>query len=203
MRAALGPALDQLGMLLTDLEGKVATFGTGPGSAGAIKTAIDTLVDRLRNLDLDFLKEGLAGVFANVRAKLEAIGPKALEPRFQDAFDNALDALDLSSVLPQPELDQLDADVGKVIDALKELDPSKLIVDAVQPAYDEKVAPLIDAFDFTGVLDALITALHNLRDELESELERVNQGYQAMLAAVPPLNPLSLDLEVPDVGDLF
>jgi hypothetical protein len=201
VKAALGPALTQLGALLTDLEGKVATFGTGPGSAGAIKTAVDALVDRLRNLDLDFLKEGLAGVFAGVRGKLTAIGPAALAPPFQDAFDQALGALDLGSVLPQAQIDQLDADVAKVVDALKALDPDKLIVDAVQPVYDEKVAPLIDAFDFTGVVDALLASLHGLGEELATELERVNQGYQAMLAAVPPLDPLSI--EVPDVGDLF
>jgi hypothetical protein len=201
VKAALGPALTQLGALLTDLEGKVATFGTGPGSAGAIKTAIDELVERLRTLDLDFLKQGLAGVFAGVRGKLTAIGPQALAPLLQDAFDQALGALDLGSVLPQAQIDQLDADVAKVVDALKALDPDKLIVDAVQPVYDEKVAPLIDAFDFTGVVDALLAALHGLREELASELERVNQGYQAMLAAVPALEALSID--VADVGDLF
>ena len=203
LHTALAPALTQLEALLTDLEGKVATFGTGPGSAGSIKTAIDALVDRLRNLDLGFLKEGLAGVFANVRGKLTAIGPDALAPLFQQAFDEALAGLDLSSVLPQTDIDKLDADFEKVVDALEQLDPSKLIVDAVQPVYDEKVAPLIDAFDLSGVLDKLLTALHGLKDELDEELEKVNQSYQAMLGSVPPLNPLSIAGDLGDVaGDI-
>ena len=146
-------------------------------------------------------------MFNTIRGKLVAISPAGLAPLFQAAFDEALSGLDLSSVLPQTDIDKLDADFGKIVDALKALDPGKLIIDAVQPVYDAKIAPLIDAFDLSGVLDKLLQALHGLRDELKTELETVNQGYQQMLGAVPALSPLSIAGDLGDVasdiGGLF
>jgi hypothetical protein len=55
------------------------------------------------------------------------------------------------------------------------------------------------AFDLTEVLNAIGDALNKLAGELKSELDRVNQAFQAMLNSVP--SP-SLGSVVAGVGDL-
>ena len=54
---------------------------------------------------------------------------------------------------------KLDTDYAAVIAKLKALDPKKLIVDAVQPVFEENVLPLLDVFDITPLLQAIVDRL--------------------------------------------
>jgi len=117
----------------------------------------------------------------------------------QQAFDQALQALDLSRLLPADALAALDDDVAALLNTLRALDPQALVVNTVQPLYDEQVLPLLEAFDITPVLTALIARLDELKLELAAEFDKVNGSYQRMLAAVPTISLTDISLDV-DIG---
>ena len=52
----------------------------------------------------------------------------------------------------------------------------------MQPVFDSDVKPLLDAFDLGQVLDAVVSKLQGLKDELKQELEKVNEAYKEMRA---------------------
>src|SRR5205823_28735 len=178
----------------TDLVGKVDALLLGPGSIGAIKDSIEQLIDRLTHIDLGFITDNLSALFQRVRAKLEAISPAALGQLLDQAFADMLGTLDLSVVLPADQVGKLDQDFAAVITKLQALDPKNLVIDVVQPKFDQKIQPLLLAFDLSGLIQAVIDALDQLKGELAGELDRVNQSYKAMLAAVPSISPLSISV---------
>jgi len=156
-------------------------------------------VQRLRGINLNFLVDELDGVFQQVKGKLQAVGPSAVRATVQQAFDQALQALDLSRLLPADALAALDDDVAALLNTLRALDPQALVVNTVQPLYDEQVLPLLEAFDITPVLTALIARLDELKLELAAEFDKVNGSYQRMLAAVPTISLTDISLDV-DIG---
>ena len=174
--------------LVDDLDGKLGSLLSGPGSLGDIKNTIEALVDRLHQVNLDFLTTSLNDLFADVRSKIAALDPANLAQALSADFDELLDQLDLSQALPQADVATLDTDYQKVIDKLAQLDPKKLITDVVQPVFDSDVKPLLDAFDLGKVLDAVVDKLHGLKDELKQELDKVNDAYKQMRAAIPQMS---------------
>lgn len=163
----------------------VANILTGPASLQAISAAVQGVVDALRNIDLGFLRESLEGVFRAVRGEIEAVGPAPLLIALDREFGEAIDTLDLDLILPAAELAALDAAVAALIGKLRAFDPATLIGDAVRPAFEDSVLPLVEALDLTPLFDALIEALRGLEGELETEMGRINTAYQALLAARP------------------
>ncbi len=59
------------------------------------------------------------------------------------------------------------------------------MVAVTQSLFEERVLPLVEAFDLTPLLTALIEALRSLDEELREEMGRVNEAYQAMLSSAP------------------
>jgi hypothetical protein len=195
----LEPVTIQVQALVTAVTAKINDLLLGPNSLGGIVNAIQALVKRLENLNFKFLSDSLKELFARVRGKLDAFNPAHLADALDQAFSDMLNTLSLATVLPADEMATLDGDYAKIIDKLKALDPAKLVTAVVQPEFDQKVMPLLDAFDLTEVLNAISDALHKLAGQLKSELDRVNQAFQAMLNSVP--SP-SLGDVVGAVGDL-
>jgi len=169
----------------------------GPNALGGVKDSLEGLVERLRGIDLQFLVRELQAVFDEVKTKLQAVSPTTIRASVEDAFNSALNLLDTSHLLPQAEINTIDADYKRLVDDLKQLDPKKLVIDAVQPVFDNTVLPLLQVFDVSAILNILIERLDGLKVELQAELERTNTAYQAMLQAVPPI---SLDLGDIDIG---
>ena len=104
--------------LVDDLDAKLGSLVAGPGSLGDIKDTIEALVDRLHQVNLDFLTTSLNDLFADVRSKLAALDPANLAEALSSDFDELLDQLDLSQALPKADVDELDADYQEVIDKL-------------------------------------------------------------------------------------
>jgi hypothetical protein len=197
--SSAAPVIEQIAVLARAFEDKVALFVTGPAALGGIRDALAALIARLRAIDLGFLVEELDATFQAVKGKLEAVGPAAVQASVQHAFDQALDALDLNRLLPAAALTSIDASYAAILDGLRALDPKRLVVDTVQPIYDQRVLPLIEAFDITVVLTALIERLDALELELSGEFDKVNTSYQQMLAAVPTISLTDISLDV-DLG---
>ena len=195
----LEPVATQVQALVTAVTAKMNDLLLGPNSLGGIVDAIKALVQRLQNLNFKFLGDSLKDLFARVRDKLDAFNPAHLADALDSAFSDMLNTLSLATILPADEMAALDGDYAKIIDKLKQLDPQKLVTAVVQPEFDQKVLPLLAAFDLTEVLNAIGDALNKLAGELKSELDRVNQAFQAMLNSVP--SP-SLGSVVAGVGDL-
>ena len=197
--AAAAPVVAQIAALAQAIEDKLALFVTGPAALAGIRDALQALIERLRGINLDFLVDELNAVFQQVKDKLQAVGPAAVRATVQQAFDQALAALNLSQLLPSDALATLDADYAAILNTLRALDPQALVVNAVQPLYDVQVLPLLEAFDITPVLNALIVRLDELKLELSAEFEKVNGSYQRMLAAVPTISLTDISLDV-DIG---
>ena len=104
--------------LVDDLDGKLGSLVSGPGSLGDIMNSIEALIDRLHQVNLDFLTTSLNDLFADVRSKIEALDPANLAQALSADFDELLDQLDLSQALPQADVDTLDTDYQEVIDKL-------------------------------------------------------------------------------------
>lgn len=198
---ALAPPLAAVTQFVAAFEAKVQELTAGPGSLAGVRDAFATLIARLRAIDLQFLVRELDATFAAVKGKLTAVSPTVVRTAVETTFKQALDSLDLSQLVPKSEIQALDAAYAKVIDDLKKIDPQKLVIDTVQPVFDNTVAPLLEAFDISVVIQALLERLDTLKAELGSELGRTNTAYQAMLAAVPTisLTDISLDIDV-DLG---
>lgn len=201
VRLTIDTLVAQLENLASLLKDQLANLLSGPNSLDAIRDALQGLIQRLRDLNPSFLTEGLNELFARVRDKLEAFSPVRLRQLIEQAFREMLDALDVSQVLPVVDLSQLDADYMAIVNKLKALDPTKLVIQMVQPEFEQAVIPLLETFDLTPLLDALIERLQALEGELRAELDRVNDAFQAMRQAVPAMG-LSISLEV-DVGISF
>jgi hypothetical protein len=163
----------------------VANILTGPASLQAISDAVQGVVNALRNIDLGFLRESLEGVFQAVRGEIAAVGPAPLLIALDKEFGDAIDALDLDLILPASELAALDTAATTLVGKLRGFDPETLVGDAVRPAFEESVLPLVEALDLTPLFDALIEALRGLEQELAAEMERINAAYQSLLAARP------------------
>jgi hypothetical protein len=201
VRAMVGPIVDEIQMLMKLLVLKIDAFGTAAGSAGKVTQTIEALIARLRELDLAVVSRSLGELFEQVRGKLEAIGPGAVAPLLDKAFDEMLAALDVGTLLPAESIAQLDEAVVEIVAALRSRSPQQVVA-KFQLAFDKQLLPLVEAFDLGGLLDALLATLDGLDEELAGELDRVDKAYQAMLAAAPAFDPLSVEVDI-DVGGLL
>jgi hypothetical protein len=192
--ALVEPATAPVQALLSTIQGLVASLQeklsgvlSGPDSLGAIRDALQELVAQLQGFNLDFLRSSLEDIFAEVRAKLEAVDPAQLREVVEIAFNEMLDTITMGQIFPPTEIAALDADYAQLVARLRTLDPETLVIEVIQPEFEERLNPLLDAFDLTPLLTALIESLHSLDQELREEMERVNQAYQDMRRAVPSI----------------
>ncbi|MCP5157240.1 MAG: hypothetical protein H6983_23890 [Ectothiorhodospiraceae bacterium] len=181
---ALRAPLERIDDFMVAIETGVADLLTGPGGLTTLRDTLRALVARVESIDLGFLTDELDEVFDAVREKLEAVGPAALAEALAPAFDAAIDALDPSSVLPAGALAELDSAYQDLVDDLASLDPGAIVVDAIQPTYDETVRPLVSVFDLSQPLEDLAARLGELDEELKAEVARTNQAFNQMLGAV-------------------
>ena len=184
LNGLLGVVASNLANLITSLETQINNLLLGPNSLGGIRDAMQGLIDRLQGLNLDFLENSLTAVFDQVRGKLEAISPAAIRATISAAFDSMLDSLSLDLILPQDQIDTLNAAYDQVVEKLKALSPGAIVTDAVNPIYEERIIPLIEAFDISELINAILERLQGLKDDLRVELDRVNDAFQNMLQSI-------------------
>src|SRR5262245_30914307 len=183
--AMLDAVVGQLQALLTDVEAKVADLLDGVAALTSIRDTLQQLLDRIQNFNLDFLSSTLNGLFTALRAKLDAVNPASLGAALDAIFKDVLASLSVDLFLPPTDVAKLDADYAKVVDTLKALDPSTAVASLRQEECDKDVLPLIDAIDMSGPLHRIGDRLSSLTGELQTELDRVEDAFEAMLAAVP------------------
>jgi len=157
----------------------------GPGSLGEIQEILEGLVERIENLNLDFLEQELDEIFEVVKQKFDDINPKPLREALQSLLDDTLELIDVEQILPQSEVQLIDTTYSDAITKLTALNPNTLISEIVQPAFDEKIEPILKLFDLTDPIDVLLERMDGLAEELDTELDKVDTAYQGMMQAVP------------------
>jgi DNA-binding FrmR family transcriptional regulator len=187
--------LTRLQGLVTALQARLTQLLLGPNALGEIRDQIRAILERLQNFNLGFLTESLTDLFETARSDLEAIDPANLAEVIATAFNQVIDSLDLSQILPTAAIAQLDSSYSDVIDKLKTLNPANLVTKAVQPEFEEKVIPLLKTFDLTELLTTLLDRLHQLDDELKAEMTRVNEAYQKLRQSLPSIS-ISVDIDL-------
>ena len=178
----------QITNLVTALQSKIDDLLLGPDSLGGIRDALDSLIQRLRDFNLDFLTESLEEIFSEILEKVNGVNPAQFKETLNTSFKNMLDTISLNLIIPAADLETLDDSFEDLIDKLKALSPEELVTKAVQPEYEEKVVPLIDTFDVTELLEAIIERLRSLDEELKDEMKRVDTAFGAMKDSVPALS---------------
>lgn len=177
--------LGKIEPLIDSLQDKIVVLLSGPEALGRINDVIQGLADRLRNLDFGFITASVESIFNEIETKIENISPAVIGSALDQAFADFLETIDVTLLISQSDLDQLDSDFEAVITKLEALNPDTLVVQPLSEIYNNNILPLINAFDISEVIDAIVSRLMELDDELETELSRVNQEYVEMLAAVP------------------
>jgi hypothetical protein len=188
LAAGVQPWVTKVAAVIDTFEHKLDDLLLGPQSLGGLRDAINHLITRLHNINFQFVVTQMNTTFQTVRGKLTAVSPTAIRTLVEKAFNDALNLLDISQLLPKDQLDAIDADYQKIIDNLKKFDPKALIIDVVQPEFEAKIVPLLAAFDITAVLQAALDRLEGLKGELQTELDKTNQSYKDMLNAVPSIS---------------
>ncbi|MCD6224052.1 MAG: hypothetical protein J7K32_00770, partial [Deltaproteobacteria bacterium] len=177
--------LGKIEPLIDSLQDKIEVLLLGPQALDRINDAIQSLADRLRNLDFGFITASVESIFNEIETKIDSISPAVIGAVLDQAFADFLETIDVSLLISQSDIDQLDSDFEAVITKLEALNPDTLVVQPLSEIYNNNILPLINAFDISEVIDAIVSRLMELDDELKTELGRVNQEYVEMLAAVP------------------
>ena len=81
-------------------------------------------------------------VFASVRSKLAEVDPEQLSQAITAQFDEMLGQLALEELMP--DLEPLDAIYAEVVGKIQALDPSSLVLEVVQPEFEEALTPLLE-----------------------------------------------------------
>lgn len=174
--------------VLTELQTKLANLLLGPDSLMGIRDALQELIQRLRDVNLAFIADTISALFDRVRAQLEALDPANLQMTLNTAFEEMLQALDLSQAIPSDSLAQIDSTYNSILEKIGALEPQKVLTDVVQPLYDNTLIPLLDTFDLTPPLTALVEKLGALEDELRQGIQQVNAAYQAFQRSASAVN---------------
>jgi hypothetical protein len=204
LRAALF-AIEQiqhmLGVLLAPFEALVAEIQslidgliTGPDGLAGIRDAFDALVQRLRDVDFGFVTDSLDEIFDAVVGQLDDVDLAGLSDALRDAFQQMLDQLDLGAIVPDGALEEIDADYEQVLEKLAALDPGELVTEVVQPVYEEQLGAILETFDVSPLLEAVVAKLAGLEEELRGEMERVNDAYRELLRSVPDVGGASVSI---------
>jgi hypothetical protein len=176
----------ELGNLVDEVQAKVADLLAGVAALQSIRNSLEELADRIRNFNLDFLRDSLTALFAALRAKLDAVNPRNLAQALDAVFDEVLDSLSVDLFLPPADVKKIDDDYAKLVEVLKSLDPANVLVTLVQDEFEKDVLPLLDAIDMSEPLHRIAERLGNLAGELETELGKVQDAFTAMRNAIPP-----------------
>ncbi len=185
LTAPVSAVYSQMTQVIATLRERVNALLTGPDAVGGIRDALGDLIQRLRDFNLDFLTSSLNELFNELREKLQGVNPAQFKATLDDSFQTMLNTIDLDLIIPADALQTLDEDFEKVIDKFELLNPVKLVTEIIQPEYEETVPPLIEAFDVSMLLTAIIDRLRSLDEELKEEMERVNAAFRGMKQSVP------------------
>lgn len=175
-----------LGRLLGALHGKFDAITGEQGLLGTV-TALDDCVDLLRNFDLTPLSDPLrTQIYEPILGVVEAINPEPLRAILQAVKDALEQLLDLANLFDRSTIDQLDQTYASAVDKLAEFSPRKLLIDTLDPVYEELLAEILPLFDLVTRLRAAVErAGEEIPPDIIAQLGRVETAFDALLRALP------------------
>jgi hypothetical protein len=175
-----------LGRLLGALHGKIDSITGDQGLLGAVR-ALDEGLDLLRNFDLAPLREPLREhVYLPIVGVVDAIDPEPLRAILQAVKDALESLLDLANLFDRSTIEVLDTTYATAVDKLAEFSPRKLLIDTVDPVYEELLAEILPLFDLvTRLREAVEKAAEEVPPEIIASLGRVETAFDALLHALP------------------
>ena len=175
----------ELAALMTDVATKVDELLQGVTALTSIRNSLQALLDRVKNFNLDFLRDSLKSLFTNLRAKLDAVNPAGMAAALNTIFDSVLNSLSVDLFLPPAAVAAIDADYAELVQTLKSLDPANVVANVVQDTFEKDVLPLLDQIDMSGPLHRITERLPSLIAELKTEIGKVEDAFEAMVNAIP------------------
>lgn len=186
------PAMQIIGRFITalttivgELQAKVDELLAAPAALSDLGDTVQNLIDTIAGINLNFLQDSVNALYDDVREQFNNLSPRPLQQVLDDRFETLMNEVGFSAIIPPETLADLDADFIQLVDQLRQLNPDTVLVEPLQTEFEETILPLVEAFDLTPFIEALIARLEPLEDELRVELERVDTAYQQMLAAAP------------------
>src|SRR5215211_6925813 len=113
-----------------------------------------------------------------VKTKLEALDPSQIRAAVEATFDALIGSLNIETLLPQDAIDDLDQSYAQIVDTLRNLDPTKHVIEVVQPEFEAAIKPLLDVvFEVSELIEALVKRLDGLGAELGQGLTRTGDAF--------------------------
>lgn len=191
----LQATLEPFGALGTKMQETINQLTSGPQALLNIQSSWDQALDRLKAVNLDILADGVNSLFDTIKSELDSISPASIIDSLAEVLTTALSGL-TSDLIIDPSLSQdLDDIYSDLLDKLKALDPEILVVEIIQPEYEELISPLLSLFDLSPFFTALIERLEGLKEELNTEIDRVDVSYQQLRRNMPSLS-ISVDVGI-------
>lgn len=175
-----------LGNLLGAVHAKVDSITGEDGLLGTV-SALDDLIAMLEGFDLSPVSDPLrTQIYEPVAAVVAAIDPAPLRDALA-AVQEALESLLSLTNLFQPEtIDELDETYASAVEKLAALSPRSLVIDAVDPVYQDMLDQILPVLDLPTRLRASLEEIsEELPDEIVTQLRRIEEAFDALLNALP------------------
>jgi len=178
--------VDLVDGLVEHVQGKLASLLLIPQAVAAIRTAMDDLIQSVQAFDLSFLADEAQETFGLVKTKLEALDPSQIRAAVEATFGALIGSLKIETLLPQDAIHDLDQSYAQIVDTLRSLDPTKHVIEVVQPEFEAAIKPLLDVvFELSELIEVLVKRLDGLGDELGQGLTRTGDAFGKMVQAIP------------------
>jgi hypothetical protein len=176
---------DGLSKVLGAVHAKVDSL-VGAGGVGGTVDAIEDAANLLRGINLDSITQPLDAVFSRIQTALDAVNPEPLRAAIAAARDAVANLLNVSTLVEQDDIDELDRVYAEAVAKIDGLAPSVIVSETLDPVYLELLADFLPVLDLPIRLRvALEGAGLHLRADAVRELARVEAAFDQMLRAIP------------------
>jgi hypothetical protein len=176
---------DGLSKVLGAVHAKVDSL-VGAGGVGGTVDALEDAANLLRGINLEPITQPLDAVFARIQTALDAVNPEPLRAALEAARDAVADLLNVTTLIDQDDIDELDRVYAEAVDKIDGLAPSAIVSETLDPVYEDLLADFLPVLDLPIRLRIAIegAGLH-LRENAVRELARVEAAFDQMLRAIP------------------
>jgi hypothetical protein len=171
--------------ILDSVQAKIDLIVGQEGVGGAVN-AVEEAANLLRDMDLSPITGPLDSLYGRIETALNALDPEPLRAVLSAARDAIGNLLQLSTLIDQTTITNLDNTYNAAVAAIGDLAPSEIIADTLDPVYEELLADFLPVLDLPARLRELTEAAgRKLGDEAVRELVRIEVAFDDMLRAIP------------------
>jgi hypothetical protein len=171
--------------ILDSVHQKIDSIVGEEGVGGAINAA-EEAANLLRDIDLSPITGPLDSLYGRIETAVNALDPEPLRAVLNAARDAIGSLLQLSTLIDQATIANLDNAYNTAVSTIGDLAPSEVIASTLDPVYEELLADFLPVLDLPARLRELTEAAgRKLGDEAVRELARIEVAFDEMLRAIP------------------